>query len=98
MEPFVNLQGLWYDLLFGAPAIWMVGESVDPPSVCRVLSQSVEPSVWHDTDPVYMSQLATTEKSVQQTSAKNPITGPVYMSKAPRSTEYFDRGVSENLV
>ena len=49
-------------------------------------------------DPVYMSQLATTEKSVQQTSAKNPITGPVYMSKAPRSTEYFDRGVSENFV
>ena len=29
---------------------------------------------------------------------KNPITGPVYMSKAPRSTEYFDRGVSENFV
>ena len=51
-----------------------------------------------DSDPVYMSQLATTEKSVQQTSAKNPITGPVYMSKAPRSTEYFDRGVSENFV
>ena len=49
-------------------------------------------------DPVYMSQMATTEKSVQQTSAKNPITGPVYMSKAPRSTEYFDRGVGENFV
>ena len=49
-------------------------------------------------DPVYMSQLATTEKFVQQTSAKNPITGSVYMSKAPRSTEYFDRGVSENFV
>ena len=49
-------------------------------------------------DPVYMSQSATTEKFVQQTSAKNPITGPVYMSKAPRSTEYFDRGVSENFV
>ena len=45
-----------------------------------------------------MSQSATTEKFVQQTSAKNPITGPVYMSKAPRSTEYFDRGVSENFV
>ena len=51
------------------------------------------------TDPVYMSQLATTEKFVQQTSAKkNPITGPVYMTKAPRSTEYFDRGVSENFI
>ena len=49
-------------------------------------------------DPVYMSQSATTEKFVQQTSAKNTITGPVYMSKAPRSTEYFDRGVSENFV
>ena len=49
-------------------------------------------------DPVYMSQLATTKKFVQQTSAKNPITGPVYMSKAPRSTEYFDTGVSENFV
>ena len=36
-----------------------------------------------DSDPVYMSQLATTEKFVQQTSAKkNPITGPVYMSKS----------------
>ena len=51
-----------------------------------------------DTDPVYMSQSSTTEKFVQQTSAKNPITGPVYMSKAPRSTEYFDRGVSEKFV
>ena len=51
-----------------------------------------------DSDPVYMSQSPTTEKFVQQTSAKNPITGPVYMSKAPRSTEYFDRGVSKNFV
>ena len=56
-------------------------------------------SVWvQNSDPVYMSQSATTEKFVQQTSAKNPITGPVYMSKAPRSTEYFDRGVSEKFV
>ena len=32
-----------------------------------------------------MSQLATTEKFVQQTSAKKTITGPVYMSKALNS-------------
>ena len=68
---------------------------------CRLVRLSVSGQLTHVkgvTDPVYMSQLATTEKFVQQTSAKNPITGPVYMSKAPRSTEYFDRGVSENFV
>ena len=40
-------------------------------------------------DPVYMSQSVTTEKFVQQTSAKNPITGPVYMSKAPALNGIF---------
>ena len=71
------------------------------PVACETIRRNVTPVRYirrKHTDPVYMSQSATTEKFVQQTSAKNPITGPVYMSKAPRSTEYFDRGVSEKFV
>ena len=56
------------------------------------------PQLWTVNDPVSWVSWPQRKNSFSKLPQKNPITGPVYMSKAPRSTEYFDRGVSENFV